>query len=329
MPPRKSNVSAVSATTDAEGTPSKDKGDRDGINIEVQNVSLLPSPFPWMPLSCLLTLHKGSLPPQNDGSTPSKRRAPAQHADTQRRNHRYEQRRDGVCELSLSSVCPPSPGSSQTLHPLPAPTKTPSPNRANQTTLSTSRKTIPPSAVLDALHELEFENFVPRVEAELKKFNEVQTGKRNEYRRKVKEKDKSAGGGEGAVNGVGRKDGEGGERAAKRVRRDDAEPSSQHAEEPFHTAPVAEEDTLNEDGDGKPDAVDDAPEKDVAEEEEEAGDGEEGEEEGSEEEEEEEEQEGIDVEGMDQRIMALAEGMSSGDSGESEGSEGSEGEGSD
>jgi len=158
----------------------------------------------------------------------------------------------------------------------------------------------------------------------------VQTGKRNEYRRKVKEKDKSAGGGEGAVNGVGRKDGEGGERAAKRVRRDDAEPSSQHAEEPFHTASVAEEDTLNEDGDGKPDAVDDAPEKDVAEEEEEAGDGEEGEEEGSEEEEEEEEeQEGIDVEGMDQRIMALAEGMSSGESGESEGSEGSEGEGSD
>lgn len=87
-----------------------------------------------------------------------------------------------------------------------------------------TRKTISPEAVLDALAELEFENFLPRVKAELRRFNEVQTGKRNEYRRKLKEKEDN--GIVGVTRGVmaaenGEGDDDGDERAAKRVRRDD------------------------------------------------------------------------------------------------------------
>lgn len=87
-----------------------------------------------------------------------------------------------------------------------------------------TRKTISPDAVLDALAELEFENFLPRVKAELRRFNEVQTGKRNEYRRKLKEKEENGTVGATRVvkavdNGEGDDDGD--ERAAKRVRRDD------------------------------------------------------------------------------------------------------------
>ncbi|KAL2043523.1 hypothetical protein N7G274_003830 [Stereocaulon virgatum] len=88
---------------------------------------------------------------------------------------------------------------------------------------SKSYRTIPPGAVLEALHDLEFENFVPRVDAELRKFNEVQTGKRNEYRRKVKEEKtgrKGEGEGEaGADSTPSGAEGGGEERAAKRVRR--------------------------------------------------------------------------------------------------------------
>ncbi|KAL9098135.1 MAG: hypothetical protein Q9163_006150, partial [Psora crenata] len=78
---------------------------------------------------------------------------------------------------------------------------------ANATTQSANRRTIPPQAVTDALHELELSDFVPRVEAELSRFNEIQTNKRNDYRRKVKEAKKEEGGGGGERGGRG----EGGE----------------------------------------------------------------------------------------------------------------------
>lgn len=89
------------------------------------------------------------------------------------------------------------------------------PTRANTTAAYSTRKTIAPEAVIDALDEIEFPDFVPRVQAELKRFNEVQTGKRNEYRRKLKEKEADKGDRAGAPEG-------GEERAAKRVRRDGA-----------------------------------------------------------------------------------------------------------
>ncbi|KAF1357026.1 histone-fold-containing protein [Delphinella strobiligena] len=48
------------------------------------------------------------------------------------------------------------------------------------------KKTIQPQDVLVALKDTEFEFMIPRIEAELKKYNTVQCDKRNSYRRKVK-----------------------------------------------------------------------------------------------------------------------------------------------
>lgn len=97
--------------------------------------------------------------------------------------------------------------------------------------------------MLEALADLELAAFLPRVEAELRRFNEIQTGKRNEYRRKLKEgkdvSDGRSGGGNGNARGrksggglegstgleddevAGGEEGEGEERAAKRVRREE------------------------------------------------------------------------------------------------------------
>ncbi|KAL9127285.1 MAG: hypothetical protein Q9217_003800 [Psora testacea] len=98
-------------------------------------------------------------------------------------------------------------------------------NQANTTTQSTNRRTIPPTAICDALHELEFSDFVPRVEAELTRFNQIQTSKRNNYRRKLKEGKKEGNRSLTSMTGPGRPErgggGEGGkegERLAKRVR---------------------------------------------------------------------------------------------------------------
>lgn len=119
--------------------------------------------------------------------------------------------------------------------PIPTDTRSPLP-RANELALSTNKKTITPQNVLEALSQCEYEDFLPRVKAELDRFNEIATGKRNEYRRKIKEKETGAstnGSGEkrnSTVNGdlgsggtddrVGNDD-EGEERARKRVRREE------------------------------------------------------------------------------------------------------------
>ena len=96
---------------------------------------------------------------------------------------------------------------------------------ANEHTLKDNRKTISPQNVLQALKDIEFESFLPRVEAELAKFNEIQTCKRNDYRKKMKDKEASKS--EAQVSGmeVSRVstewDGqEHEERAPKRMRRD-------------------------------------------------------------------------------------------------------------
>ena len=64
------------------------------------------------------------------------------------------------------------------------------------------------------------------MDAELRKFNEVQTGKRNEYRRKVKEektgkKIDGEGGADATLSGGDGEGGEGEERASKRIRREE------------------------------------------------------------------------------------------------------------
>ena len=62
---------------------------------------------------------------------------------------------------------------------------------ANATAQTNNRRTIPPPAVFDALQELEFEFMCDWVAKELHKFNDTNTGKRNEYRRKLKEEEKA------------------------------------------------------------------------------------------------------------------------------------------
>jgi hypothetical protein len=48
-----------------------------------------------------------------------------------------------------------------------------------------------PKDVFDAMHELEFESFLPRLEAEVTKFTSIQADKRNSYRKKVREEKKA------------------------------------------------------------------------------------------------------------------------------------------
>ncbi|KAI0893829.1 histone-fold-containing protein, partial [Annulohypoxylon nitens] len=58
-------------------------------------------------------------------------------------------------------------------------------NAANEKTLGSNKKTIMPADVFEALNDIEFDFMRERLEAEFKKFNEVQTTKRSTYRRKV------------------------------------------------------------------------------------------------------------------------------------------------
>ncbi|KAI9851803.1 MAG: hypothetical protein M1838_002661 [Thelocarpon superellum] len=56
---------------------------------------------------------------------------------------------------------------------------------ANDNTVRQNKKTVMPKDVLEAIETLEFRDFLPRLEAELAKYNEVQTDKRNNYRKKL------------------------------------------------------------------------------------------------------------------------------------------------
>ncbi|CAF9913024.1 MAG: hypothetical protein ALECFALPRED_008462 [Alectoria fallacina] len=175
MPPRKSNVSQISAAGE-DGTPVKE---REGINIE--DLSL--------PRTMVQRLAKGVLP-----------------ANT---------------SLHKDAILAMSKGATVFINYLA--------HAANTASLASGKRTIPPNAVIEALAELEFENFGPRVEAELKKFNEVQTGKRNEYRRKVKEGKMGGVRGEDGGEEEGEEEEEG--RAKKRARRDRGDEGTDEGDE--------------------------------------------------------------------------------------------------
>ncbi|TKA25727.1 hypothetical protein B0A50_05823 [Salinomyces thailandicus] len=65
-------------------------------------------------------------------------------------------------------------------------------SHANENAQASGKKTIAPPDVIAALKDNEYETFLPRLEAELKKYNDIQCDKRNTYRRKVKEDKKAA-----------------------------------------------------------------------------------------------------------------------------------------
>ncbi|KAM0814608.1 hypothetical protein AB5N19_00398 [Seiridium cardinale] len=58
-------------------------------------------------------------------------------------------------------------------------------NAANERTMNSNKKTIMPPDVFEALDDIEYPEFKDLVQQEFKKFNEVQSSKRNTYRRKV------------------------------------------------------------------------------------------------------------------------------------------------
>ncbi|KAL2067197.1 hypothetical protein VTL71DRAFT_1621 [Oculimacula yallundae] len=89
-------------------------------------------------------------------------------------------------------------------------------SHANEHASAANRKTIGPQDVFNALEDLEFPDFRNRLEAELAKFNEVQTDKRNAYRSKVANKSASSG---GQAEGETQEDGDG-RPAAKKARLD-------------------------------------------------------------------------------------------------------------
>ena len=136
MPPRKSNISAVSATGD-EGSSLQAGKESTGINIE--DLSL--------PRTVVGRLAKGVLP-----------------ANTQIQ-------KDAITAITKASTLFVNYLS----------------HNSHAHTLRTTRRTIYPADVFMGLRDSEFDFMLPRLEAELDKFNTVQTSKRNEYRKKVKE----------------------------------------------------------------------------------------------------------------------------------------------
>ncbi|MCJ1475917.1 hypothetical protein MMC13_004581 [Lambiella insularis] len=136
MPPRRSNVSAVSATGD-EGSVVQGGKDKDGINIEDLS----------MPRTMVQRLAKGVLP-----------------SNTQ---------------LQKDAITAFSKGATMFVNFLV--------HSSHAHTLKSQRKTISPADIFLGLRDTEFELLIPRLEAELAKYNDVQTAKRNEYRKKVRE----------------------------------------------------------------------------------------------------------------------------------------------
>ncbi|KAL8694359.1 MAG: hypothetical protein Q9218_000996 [Villophora microphyllina] len=226
--PRKSNASQAAATGE-EGTPAKEKSD--GVNIE--DLSLPRTMVQRLAKGVLPSntqIHKDAILAMSKGATVFISHIADKYDRIETSTSFYSAASPSLLEYAFAV----------SNHPLSQSNPDPKPYRANELTLSTSRKTISPKAVLDALRECEFADFLPRVEAELARFNEINTGKRNEYRRKIKEKETGAA--NDAVGGAKNKgdvdngiadggmpldleDDDGqhqdGERASKRMRRDE------------------------------------------------------------------------------------------------------------
>jgi len=137
MPPRKSNVSAVSATGDEGSSLQTGKESTGSTNIE--DLSL--------PRTVVGRLAKGVLP-----------------ANT-------IIQKDAIMAITKASTLFVNYLS----------------HNSHAHTLRTTRRTIYPADVFMGLRDSEFDFMLPRLEAELDKYNSVQTSKRNEYRKKVKE----------------------------------------------------------------------------------------------------------------------------------------------
>ncbi|CAK1356131.1 DNA polymerase epsilon subunit D [Cercospora beticola] len=137
-------------------------------------------------------------------------------------------------------------------------------SNSNDNAQAAGKKTIAPQDVMAALKDSEYEMFIPRLEAELKKYNDTQCDKRNTYRRKVKA-DKDAATdkptGEGETSEIA-KDGEATAATTNGASNAGAEDETDRpakklkAENGAAVTPGGDEDMVDDDGDDEQDAND-------------------------------------------------------------------------
>ncbi|KAF2833109.1 histone-fold-containing protein [Ophiobolus disseminans] len=114
---------------------------------------------------------------------------------------------------------------------------------AAETAARSGKKTVMPADVFSAMHDLEFDFMLPRLEAEVTKFTSIQADKRNTYRKKVREEKKAQkeGPADDVVAGAEEMNGDGDERAAKRARMDGEVGASEEEGEGDETVDVEDE----------------------------------------------------------------------------------------
>ncbi|KAF1835471.1 histone-fold-containing protein [Decorospora gaudefroyi] len=185
MPPRKSNVSAVS--NEESPAPPKSAPRDDSLGVEDLN----------LPKSIVQRLAKGVLPPNT------------------------QIQKDALLAMSKSATVFVNYIT----------------NTAAEHALKSGKKTVMPKDVFEAMHELEFDFMLERLEAEVAKFTSIQADKRNTYRKKVREEKKAGAttttstpvrpaNGDTAMEGA-----DDGERAAKRARRESGDAGEATEEE--------------------------------------------------------------------------------------------------
>jgi hypothetical protein len=113
----------------------------------------------------LLTIYlilSGSWPPSHNGPTPRKRSSPAEYTNPERCAIIDMEECDRFCKLPSITV------RSIRIIPMKETRKSYiNIYSANDNAMRLSKKTIQPKDVLDAIHDLEFDSFLPRLESEL------------------------------------------------------------------------------------------------------------------------------------------------------------------
>ncbi|KAI9051088.1 hypothetical protein LZ554_005194 [Drepanopeziza brunnea f. sp. 'monogermtubi'] len=127
-------------------------------------------------------------------------------------------------------------------------------SHANEHAATHNRKTIGPQDIFNALDDLDFPDFRDRLEADLAKFHEVQTDKRNAYRSKTASKAADAGDDQGAED----KDGQ---PAAKKARLEPGVEEEENGEEEAGDAERTPEDEAEDDEGDVPEEVEEEEEE--------------------------------------------------------------------
>lgn len=156
MPPRKSNVSAVSTEEGATGTPAKESG----VGVEVYTTLPLLSCY-----TCLIGGFLGIQPPTYYDPTIIQRRLAPKHTDTKGCTISHIQKRYSVRQLPHCAVRKQYAWKKAVI-PLEQ-SRSDSLTSANESAQRANKKTIQPKDVMDAIAEIEFDHFLPRLDGEL------------------------------------------------------------------------------------------------------------------------------------------------------------------